>query len=604
MHHRFGFRWALRRIGALVCLGLLLAACEIEGGTPRAADAPVPPSPLPTSAAAMANAIRDDTWAIGLLDEPKSLYPYPDSVAAQRIAAPLTELLFPSPILSINYGYTTTGVLERIPTLENGDAQIRKSKVYLDATGSITTTTTDVITEVDQLVVTFHWNPRLRWSDGKPVTADDSIFAYELAKAAPPGDDARDRLERTASYEKVDDHTTRATLRADIIEPTYFLNYWTPLPRHLLQGVAPDRVYKGDFASTPVGYGPYAIDERAPREIHMVRNEHYFGAKPAAAMLVVTFVNNLDALRNSILNGNLDAVISDRVPLDQFALLDRAVGSGAARVTYLPSPIWAHIDFNLDVPVLQDIRLRRAIAFGTNRQAMVDKLFMGRAQMLESWVLPDQADAAPLDQLTRYTYNPDQARQLLDEGGYKIQDGGIRASPDGVTLTFQLLTVENKSNPILQDAAQMFQKDMQAIGIGIDLNPLPPDELFAADGPLFQRQFEMALFSWIAGADPGGLPLWSCGAVPSENNGWVGDNFAGWCFRDANRALRLAATALDPAERKAAYLLQQQKWTQESPALPLFQRLSVAIVTPRVEGPYPDQLAPITWNIASWRRTK
>src|SRR5438874_5386377 len=153
MHHRFGFRRALRRLGALVCLGLLLAACEIEGGTPRAADAPAPPSPIPTSAAAVANAIRDDTWAIGLLDEPKSLYPYPDSVAAQRIAAPLTELLFPSPILSINYGYTTTGVLERIPTLENGDAQIRKSKVYLDATGSITTTTTDVITEVDQLVV-------------------------------------------------------------------------------------------------------------------------------------------------------------------------------------------------------------------------------------------------------------------------------------------------------------------------------------------------------------------------------------------------------------------------------------------------------------------
>src|SRR5205823_6388004 len=120
--------------------------------------------------------------------------------------------------------------------------------VYLVAVGTITTTGTDVMTQVDQLVVTFHWNPRLRWSDGQSVTADDSVFAYELAKAAPPGDEARDRLAQIASYEQVDDHTTRAILQPDIIEPTYFLNYWTPLPRHILKVIAPDQVRKGDFA--------------------------------------------------------------------------------------------------------------------------------------------------------------------------------------------------------------------------------------------------------------------------------------------------------------------------------------------------------------------
>jgi len=224
--------------------------------------------------------------------------------------------------------------------------------------------------------------------------------------------------------------------------------------------------------------------------------------------------------------------------------------------------------------------------------------------VLDSWVLPGQTEAAPPDELTRYTYDPDQARKLLDEAGYAAHDGGVRMSPEGITLTFQLLTVENKANPILQEAAQMFQKDMAKIGVEIETTPLPADQLFAADGPLFQRQFDMALFAWIAGSDPGGLPLWSCNAVPSEQNGWTGDNFAGWCFRDANRAIRMAVTALNPAERQAAYLLQQQKWTQEVPSLPLFQRLSVAIVAPNVDGPHPDALAPITWNIATWRRKK
>lgn len=595
----------LRLVSALICLSLLLTACTIEGGLPPATPiSQATPAPRPTSAsAAAAIAARDDTWTIGLLDKPLSLYPYHESATAQRLDAPLTELLFPSPVLAFNYGYTATGVLERIPTLENGDAQLRKADVYLDAAGTITTTATDVMTQVDQLVVTFHWNPRLRWSDGQSVTADDSVFAYELAKAAPPGDEARDRLAQLASYEKVDDHTTRAILQPDIIEPTYFLNYWTPLPRHILKDIAPDQVRKGDFARTPIGYGPYAIERRSDDEIRMIRNQYYFGPPPAAAHLVVSFVSGVDMLRGDVLNGTLDAGAADRVPSDQFSFLDQDAAGGLLRVDYLPNPIWTHIDFNLDVPLLQDIRLRRAIALGTNRQAMSDALFNHHSPMLESWVLPGQPEAAPLDQLTRYTYNPDQARKLLDEGGYVDRDGsGIRTSPDGITLTLHLVTIAN--NQVLQETARRFGEDMKALGITIEANSLPADQLFDPGGPLFQRQFELALFAWIAGSNPGGLPLWSCAAVPSEQNGWTGDNFAGWCFRDADRAIRTAVTALDPAERKAAYLRQQQLWTQEVPALPLFQRLSLALVAPSVHGPLPDPLAPITWNIATWRRAE
>jgi peptide/nickel transport system substrate-binding protein len=333
----------------------------------------------------------------------------------------------------------------------------------------------------------------------------------------------------------------------------------------------------------------------------MVRNPYYFGTPPAASRLVATFWPGVDLLRGGVVNDNLDVGASDRIPIDQFSFLDRDSANALFQVHYLPSPIWTHIDFNLDVPLLQDIRVRRAIALGTNRQAMVDALFNGYSPVLDSWVLPGQPEAAPPDQITRYGYSPDEARKLLDESGYADPDGdGIRASPDGVTLTLQLVTIEN--NQILQETARRFREDMKAIGIAIDVHSLPADQLFDPSGPLFQRQFQLALFAWIAGPDPGGLPLWSCQAVPSEENGWTGDNFAGWCFRDADRAIRSAVTALDPAERAAAYLRQQQLWTQELPVLPLFQRLSLVLVAPGVQGPQPDPLAPITWNIASWRR--
>jgi peptide/nickel transport system substrate-binding protein len=595
-----------RLLCALTGLSLLLVACTIEGGVPRTPPTVVPATigPAPTSAAvAEANAAREDTWIVGLQDQPRDLYPYARTPTAQRAAAPITELLFPTPVLAFNYGYTSTGVLDRIPTLENGDAAIRKSDVYLDAAGNITTTTTEIITQVDQLVVTFHWNPKLTWSDGQPVTADDSVFAYELAKAAPPNDEARDRLAQLISYERVDDHTTRATLRPDFISSTYFLSYWTPLPRHLLKDVAPDKVRESEFARKPVGYGPYAIESRTDKQIHMERNGHYFGPPPAATHLEIAFVGDLDLLRSGLLNGNLDAIATDRPEIEQFAALDEDASKGLAQVSYLRNPIWEHIDFNLDVPALQDIRVRHAIALGTDRQAMADALFGGRVWVLDSWVLPGQAEAAPPDQLARYDYNPDEARKQLDEAGYTDPDGdGIRSSPDGITLTLGLMTTDN--NPIREAIATRFQADMHAIGIGVDLQPLPTDQLFDPGGPLFQRQFDLVLFGWIAGSDPGGLLLWSCNAVPSPDNGWAGDNFAGWCFRDADRAIRQAVTSLDPAQRTAAYVRQQQLWSQELPSLPLFQHLSLAVVAPGVQGPQPDPLAPLTWNIASWKRIK
>jgi peptide/nickel transport system substrate-binding protein len=296
-------------------------------------------------------------------------------------------------------------------------------------------------------------------------------------------------------------------------------------------------------------------------------------------------------------------VTTDRPPAAQLATFDEDQREGRLQVTYLPNPIWEHIDFNLDVPQLQDIRLRRAIALGANRQAMVDTLFGGHSPVLGSWVLPGQAEAAPPEQITRYEYNPDEARKLLDEAGYVDQDGdGIRASPDGLTLTFQLLTTDG--NAVRQQIADMFRNDMRALGVDIQPLPVPADQLFSPDGPLFQRQFDLALFGWIASPDPGGLLLWSCVAVPSPENNWSGDNFAGWCFRDADRAIREAATTLDLAQRQAAYLRQQQLWAQELPSLPLFQRLSVALVVPGVRGTQLDALAPITWNIASWKRHK
>jgi peptide/nickel transport system substrate-binding protein len=598
-HHAFA---RLFQRLALGIAALLISGCAIEGGVPNIAATPSPaPLGLPPTAAALTPTPAPTSWTIGLLDQPRTLLPYQSTPGNARAAAPISEIVFPSPVLSFNYSYTGTGVLERIPSLENGDAVINKSDVYLDDAGNITTTVTQIITQVDQLVVTFHWNPRLRWSDGQALTADDSVFAYEAAKAAPPSTDVRDRLAQIVKYERVDDHTTRATLQPDFTSPTYFLSYWTPLPRHLLASAPPDQVFGGDFARKPVGYGPYMIESRNDREIVLARNPHYFGSAPGAERVTLVFLPSPELMRAGLLNGNVDVASTDRPNDALLSALAKDPSSDIAS-SYMPNPNWEHIDFNLDVSLLQDVRVRHAIALGTNRGAMAQAIFGGKVPVLDSWVLPGQAESAPPDQITRYDFNPDEARKQLDDAGYLANDTGVRANSEGISLTLTLLTTEN--TPVRQQITRLFQQNMRDIGIEVQVQALPAEDLFSPDGPLFQRQFDMALFGWSASSDPGGLLLWSCAAIPSPDNNFSGDNFAGWCVRDGNRAIREAVTALDPEQRFAAYVRQQQLWTEALPVLPLFQRMTVVLATPGVRGLQPDPLAPITWNIVSWQRAR
>ncbi len=90
--------------------------------------------------------------------------------------------------------------------------------------------------------------------------------------------------------------------------------------------------------------------------------------------------------------------------------------------------------------------------------------------------------------------------------------------------------------------------------------------------------------------------------MPSEANRWTGNNFPGWCFFEADKAIRTATTSIATGERGAAYLRQQQLFTQELPALPLFQRVDATISAPMIEGVQPDPTAPFTWNLSAWVR--
>lgn len=597
----------------LISIALLLGACELQGGVERptvvglaptaAEQVPTPDIVEPEAEDPFAAAPSGEgSLRIGMLSDPGDMLPYHSDSADERLTAPMTQLLFPEPLLPIGYTYSTTGVLERVPSFANGDVTLELVEVFRDEQGALSSEPTDTITEVQQIHVVFRWNPELRWSDGTPLTAGDSLFAYELARQIDLGQAAQSKLDLIERYEQLDAHTTRAVLRPDFIDPAYVTTYFTPLPRHILAEINPQDFYSSEFVFLPVGYGPYQIAERDQTKLRMIRNPHYPGPPSQFESISFMFRDNPELLWSAVAGGSLDLVAFDQPQSELLATIRVEAERGALQVSATASPIWEHLDFNLDVELLQDIRVRRAIAHAINREAIAHDLLGGYGRILESWIIPDQWAAAPLDALTRYPYDPAEAHRLLDEKGLVDSSGDGLRELNGEPVTINLLTTQG--SPLRLAIAERIRDDLAAIGFALAIQELPTAALYSPDGPLFRRSFELALFAWIAGPDPRGWERWSCAGVPSASNNWTGNNFSGWCFFEADRAIRTATTSLDRNERTEAYLRQQQFFTQELPVLPLFQRVDLVLSNPRLDGVSVDPTAPFTWNIKQWVRNE
>ncbi|HEY1017077.1 MAG TPA: peptide ABC transporter substrate-binding protein [Herpetosiphonaceae bacterium] len=576
-----------------VVAACLLAGCSLEGGAvvrPTALPLPTPTAPPDAPAA-------DPGWRLGVTEEPVDLYPYSFNA---RAAAPLIELLYPAPLTVVSEAYTTSGVLERVPSFANGDVAYITTTVNLDASGAITQTQTGTITSVRQLAVTYRWNPNLRWADGAPVTAADSVFAFQVLRGSAATPQLSIQSDLTADYVAVDEHTTKAFLPPGRDDPNYLSTVWTPLPRQRFEGTPTPQQVAEALGRDPLGYGPYRLTSWTT-QLEFARAESaaaFAGSFPER--LTVRMFPDLAMLRADIAAGLTDVGWSEALPGQQREPLAADAAAGKLQAMSSPTPIWEHLDFNLAVPALQDIRMRRAIALGFNRQALVAELYGADGRAWDSWIAPESWAYAP-DRLTRYPYDPAQANALLDEMGYKDANGdGTRDRPDSQPFTLTLITSEQTA--VRQAISNRLVADMAALGVQIDVRTLSTQQLYSQQGPLFQRQFELALFGWLRGADPDGAVLWSCAAIPNQINNFTGDNFTGWCIDTADAAIRAASATLDQTARGSAYADHQEIMSRELPIVPLFDRRLTVIARPAIKGVQPDPFAPLTWNLARWQR--
>jgi peptide/nickel transport system substrate-binding protein len=259
---------------SLVVVLSLLAACGQGTSTPTPASSAVA-GPTATATRAPARVL---TVCLG--QEPASLFPVTNpSAAAQSVLA----AIYDGPIDTNSYGYQPV-ILKDLPSLQNGDAQVFSKAVtvgdeVVDANGTPVTLQAGVTVrpagctndscaikydgssslQMDQMQATFRLLPGLTWSDGEPLTADDSVYAYQVA-SSPKIQGSKKLVERTQSYEAADATTIQWWGRPGFIDQTFFTNFWAPLPRHLWSQIPFDQLGTADqSAKMPTGWGAYIL---------------------------------------------------------------------------------------------------------------------------------------------------------------------------------------------------------------------------------------------------------------------------------------------------------------------------------------------------------
>jgi peptide/nickel transport system substrate-binding protein len=633
-----------RNLLALFSLLFLLSACQFPLGADTDVATPTPePPPAPTSTPTPP---PPRTLTICLGAEPDTLYPLGGPNAAARS---VLEAIYDGPMDVVGYNYRPV-ILENIPNFARGDALIESVPVedgslIVDADGGLSYLDTGIRVrpagcrsddcaidydgtsplEMDQMIVNFSLLEGLVWSDGEPLTSADSIYAYNLAADDDtPG--SKFIIDRTQVYEATDETTVQWWGIPGFIDPTYYTNFWAPLPQHAWEQFEATELPEIDVASrTPIGWGPYAIQEWvAGDHLTLTKNIRYYRADedlPIFDTLVFRFVPDPNAATSDLVAGKCD-VLDSTINLDgqlPFLMQMQTDGQAQALTTTTNTIEWLGLGITpasyddgystsppLDRPdFFFDQRTRQAIAMCLDRQKVVDTVLFGLSVVPNTYIPANH----PLYDSTvpTYPYDPAQANSILEQVGWRDVDNdpSTPRQAQGVLnvppLTPLVLNYYTSSATQRRQASEILAQSLGECGIGVNVSYLSYLDLYAeggAGGPLFGRNFDLAQYAMGTTSLEPPCSWFTTGQIPTESNNWVGANVTGYQNPEFDAACAWAQEQTpDDAAYREAYQSTQAIFTSDLPAIPLYLRLKVAAARPDMCGFALDPTANTLWNI-------
>ncbi|MFH1761749.1 MAG: peptide-binding protein, partial [bacterium] len=388
----------------------------------------------------------------------------------------------------------------------------------------------------DGRIWTFYLRKDVYWHDGRPFTAQDVKFTFD--SILNPKINSVRRSDYIIDgdpiiFKVIDKYTFQAIL------PKPFAPFLT----HMGMGIVPKHILSGQdinissFNRNPIGTGPFMFGEWHTGDyVKVKRNNKYFKGRPKLLEIVLKIIPDGNSALLALEAGEVDEA---GIPAREYK---RMQGISHLNVFTYDSMLYTYLGFNLENPLFSDKKVRQAMAYATDKEQLISLIFKGLAS-------PAYCPSAPVswaysDDVEKYIYNPEKAKELLFESGYKMENGQL--VKDGDPFEFTLLL--NQGNKEREKAAVILQQQYKKIGIKMNIRVMEWSALLKIiNSPKDPKEFDAVLIGWSLGLDPDSYSIWHSSQYPG------GFNFIKYQNKKADKLLEKGRTTINKEKRKKIY---------------------------------------------------
>jgi len=423
-------------------------------------------------------------------------------------------------------------------------------------------------------VVTYKINQKATWYDGTKITAADFIAQWKALNGTNPAY----KIASSTGYDQISDIKQGASDHEAVV--TFKNNFadWKSLfgPLYPASTNSDPKVFNDGWTTQPLtSAGPFKLDkvDKTAKSITLIRNEKWWGNPPLLDKIVYRAIDN-DAQIDSLSSGEIDFI--DVGPsADKYA---RAKTIQGVIIHKAGGPNFRHLTMNGQSAVLKDVNVRRALAMGIDRTRIAAAL-LG----------PLEVPAVPLNNhifMTNQTgyqdnsgtvgkYNPEQAKQMLDQAGWTLPAGGTYRQKQGKELDINFVIPSQVSAS--EKESKQIQAMLKDVGAKVNIKTVPSDDFF--DKYVTPGNFDFTVFSWLGNA----YPISSNKSIYANPKGTdIQQNYARVGSPELDALFDKATAELD--ESKARQLANQADamvW-QEVHSLTTYQRPEIVAVKSKI----------------------
>jgi peptide/nickel transport system substrate-binding protein len=435
----------------------------------------------------------------------------------------------------------------------------------------------------DGLTITFHLRKGVKWHDGVEFTSRDVLYTYRVTIDPKTPTAYADAFKQVKSASAPDRYTFRVSYDKPFAPA---LESWGMeiLPAHLLEG---KDITKSDLSRHPVGTGPFIFKEWvAGQKLVLKANPDYYEGRPYLDRYIYRIIPDNSTMYMELKSGSLDMMGLSPVQYQ------RQTDTGEFRSSFnkyrYPASAYTYLGYNLRHPLFSDRRVRQALTMAINKDEIVHGVLLGMGQVAHGPYKPGTWAYNP--HIRDFDYNPERARALLAEAGWREVNGDGVLMKNGKPFRFTILT--NQGNAERLKTAEIIQWRLKKIGIDVRIRVIEWASFLSQF--IDKGNYEAVLLGWTIGPDPDLFDIWH-----SSKTGPKELNFVGYKNPEVDRLLVEGRGTFDQEERRRCYYRLQDILAEDQPYTFLYVPDALPVVSARFRGIQPAP-AGIGYNLIKW----